>query len=316
MLQLTYLQIMQPRKDAELFNAYVEKQKSMLKFMMANPQAAFSDTLVKTLYNNNPLARMAVPKISDYEKLNMDRAVQIYKDEFGSADGYHFFIVGNIKPETAIPLLETYLGSIPANNKTAAYKDNGVRPISGNKKLEFRKGKEKKSMILEIYTGEIAYSEDLALKTKAVAEVLNIKVIEELREKMGAIYGGGFNGSLSKEPYERYSLQLALPCGPENVDKLIAAANEEIKNIKEKGPDAKDLDKVKSQWIEKYKTDVKENKFWIEKMQSSIFWGRDKDRILNYENYINKLTPADIQETAKKLFTGNNQFISVLYPES
>lgn len=316
MLQLTYLQIMQPRKDEGLFNAYKDKSNSMLQFIMGNPQAAFADTVVKVLYDNNPLARMAIPKKADFDKINLDRAIQIYKDEFGSADGYHFFIVGNVKSETALPLLETYLGSIPSKNKIVAFKDNGVRPIKGNKEVKVYKGKEKKSLIMEIFTGEIPYSEDLALKTKAVSEILNIKVIEELREKMGAIYGGGFNGSLAKEPYERYSIQLALPCGPENVDKLIAAANAEIQNLKDKGPDAKDLDKVKSQWREKYKTEIKENKYWLEKMTGSIFWGRDKDRVFNYETYLDKLTPADIQETAKKLFTGNNQFVSILYPES
>jgi zinc protease len=316
MLQLTYLQIMQPRKDAALFKAFIEKQKTMLQFIMSNPQAAFSDTMVKSLYDNNPLARMVIPTAADFEKLNMDRAVEVYSNEFGSADGYHFFIVGNINVETAIPLLETYLGSIPSKGTAAAFKDNGVRPVKGTKELKVHKGKEKKSLILEIFSGDMPYSEDLAIKTQAVSEILNIKVIEELREKMGAIYGGGFNGRLSKEPYERFSIQLALPCGPENVDKLIAAANDEIKNLKEKGPDAKNLEKVKNQWIEKYKTDVKENKFWSEKMQSAIFWGRDKKRILNYEEYVNKLTPADIQQAAQKLFSTGNQFTAILYPES
>lgn len=316
MLQLTYLQIMEPRKDAALFNAFKDKNAAMLQFIMGNPQAAFADTMVKTLYNNNPLARMVIPRKSDFDKIDLDRSIAIYKDEFGSADGYHFFIVGNVKPETALPLLETYLGSIPSKNKEVAFKDNGVRPITGNNELKVHFGKEKKSMIMEIFSGEIAYTEDLSMQARAVSEILNIKVIEELREKMGAIYGGGFNANVAKEPYSRYSIQLALPCGPENVDKLIAAANEEIKNLKEKGPEAKDLDKVKSQWREKYKTEIKENKYWAEKMTSAIFWNKDKDHILNYEAYLDKLTPADVQATAKKLFTGNNQFVSVLYPES
>ena len=284
--------------------------------MLSNPRAAFFDTSIKTLYDFNPLARMVFPRVADYEKIDLDRSLEIYKNEFGSADGYHFFIVGNIKPEVAMPLLETYLGSIPVSNKTAAVKDNGVRPTKGSKELKLKKGKEKQSLILAVYTGEIPYSEDLALKTQALSEVLNIKVIEELREKMGAIYGGGFNSTVAKEPYERYSIQLQLPCGPENVDKLLAAAGEEIKSIKEKGPETKDLDKVKSQWHEKHITDVKENKYWSGRMESVLFWGRDQDRVLNYDNYIQQLTPADIQETAKKLFNGNNQFVSVLYPES
>jgi zinc protease len=316
MMQLTYLKITKPRNDEGLFNAYKQKQMTMLQFMSSNPQMAYMDTTIKILYNNNPLAASPIPKAADFDNLNLSRVLDIYRDEFSSADGYHFFIVGNVNPETAIPLIETYLGSLPVSNKVAAYKDNGVRRIKGDKEITVKKGTEKKSMIMAIYWGEIPYSEDLALKAQAVAEVLNIKVIEDLREKMGGIYTGGFNGNVVKEPYEYYSMQLNLPCGPENVDKLLAAAKEEIKTLKANGPDQKDLDKVKSQWREKHITDVKENKYWNSKMQSVLFWGRDKDRALNYQNYVDKLTPADVKETANKLFDNGNQFISVLYPES
>ena len=50
-------------------------------------------------------------------------------------------------------------------------------------------------------------------------------------------------------------------------------------------------------------------------LESVIFWGRDKDRVLNYESYIDKLTVSDIQAAAKKLFDGKNEFTAVLYPE-
>ena len=316
MLQLVNLYITQPRKDEELFKAYKEKQITMLQNMMSSPRFAYIDTTIKTLYDNNPLARMAIPHESDFDKINLDRALEIYKNEIGCADGYHFFIVGNIDPEVAIPLLETYIGSLPSNGKTPVVTDNGVRPIKGVRKLEIRKGKEKQSLILAIYSGEVPYSEDLALKAQALTEVLNIKVIEELREKMQAIYGGGFNGAVSKEPYQRYSIQVQLPCGPENVDKLITATAGLIKAVKDNGPETKDLDKVKSQWHEKHVTDLKENKFWETQLENVLFFGRDKDRVLNYDNYINKITPADVQETAKKLFDGKNEFISILYPES
>jgi zinc protease len=316
MMQYTYLKMTQPRRDEGLYNAFKEKQMTMVQYMMSNPQAAFMDTTIKTLYENNPLARMVIPRAADFERLNLDRVMEIYRNEFGTADGYHFFIVGNVKAETAVPLIETYLGSLPSLNKPTAFTDNGVRRTKGVKEIKVKKGTEKKSLIMAVYWGELPYSEDLALKTQAVAEVLNIKVIEELREKMGAIYGGGFNATMVKEPYEYYTLQLNLPCGPENVDKLLAAANEEIAALKAKGPDVKDLDKVKNQWREKNITDVKENKYWTGKLQSVLFNGRDEDRVVNFQNYVDKLTPADVQETAKKLFDGKNQFVSILYPES
>jgi zinc protease len=168
---------------------------------------------------------------------------------------------------------------------------------------------------MAMHHGDIKYSEDLALKASALSEILNIKVIEDLREKLGSIYGGGFYATVSKEPYERYSIVMQLPCGPENVDKLLKAADEEIENLKTKGPEAADLDKVKSQWYEKHRTNLKENGYWSGKLEEVLFWGRDKNHVLNYDKWIDALKPVDIKETAAKLFSGN-EFISVLNPES
>lgn len=315
MMQLLYLRMMQPRKDADLFAAYRDKQKSQLQFLSANPQVSFVDTTYSVLFNNNPLANSPIPKPQHFDAISLDRAMSIYANEFSTADGYHFFIAGNVDEKTLLPLIETYIGSLPTANKATAFKDNGVRPIDGKKEIKYKKGSEPQSLILAIYTGEAPYTEDFALRTQAVSEILNIKVIEELREKLGGIYGGGFQASVEKEPYANYSMALYLPCGPENVDKLLAAAKEEINNIKTKGPAAKDLEKVKTQWHEKHRTKLKENGYWLGQMEQILFWGKDSKYTLDYDKWIDKLTTADVQNTAKILFNGKNEFISVLYPE-
>ena len=315
MLQLLNLYMTAPRRDEALFKAYKNKQITSLEFMTSNPRVAFFDTTVKTLYENNPFARMVIPKTADFDNINMDRALEIYRNEFSSADGYHFFITGNVKPQFALQMIETYLGSLPTHKVVPNFKDNGVRPISGNHLFTFHKGTEKQSIIFGVYAGQIAYSEDLALKVQALAEVLNIKVIEELREKMGGIYSGGYSGTVSKNPYERFSMILQLPCGPENVVKLMKAASSEQDSIKLVGPTVTDVEKVKSQWKQKHLISIKENSYWNETLEGVLFWGKDKDRIINFDSYVDKLTPSDIQETAGKVFNGNNQFLSVLYPD-
>src|SRR6185312_2458794 len=77
MLQLMNLCITQPRIDEGLFNAYKERQIPMVENIASNPRAAFVDTTVKTLYNNNPLAKMVFPRVADFSKLNLDRSLEI-----------------------------------------------------------------------------------------------------------------------------------------------------------------------------------------------------------------------------------------------
>lgn len=316
MMQLLYLKLMEPRKDEGLFGAFVKKQKMQLQFLSANPQVSFIDTLFGTLYDHNPLAQEPIPKPEHFDDIKLDRALEIYKNEMGDADGYHFFIVGNIDEKTAKPLIETYLGSLPKSGDAPSFKDNGVRPIPGVHTLKYYKGQEQKSMILGFTYGEARYSEDFALKAAALAEILNIKVIEELREKLGGIYGGGYYANVEKEPYENYTIGLRLPCGPENVDKLIAAADEVVNTIRKNGPEQKDLDKVKSQWHEQHRESIEKNSYWAGKMQNVLVWGRSKDHVLDYDAWIDKLTVKDIQDVANRIFNNENSFTGILYPES
>lgn len=317
MMQLLYLKLTEPRVDKGLFEAYKKKQIMQLQFLSANPTISFIDTAITDLYGNNPLAQAPIPKPEHFEAIDLNRAVEIYKKELRGADGYHFFIVGNIDAQEALPLIQTYLGGLPKTNVIPSFKDNGVRPIDvdGSKTLKYYKGSEPKSMIISLIYGEASYSEDFELKVEALGEILNIRVIEELREKLSGIYGGGYRASVEKEPYENYSLVLQLPCGPENVDKLLSAADEVVNEIKKDGPKQEDLDKVKSQWREKHKENLEKNSYWAGKLQSVMFWDKSKNNALSYNDWISKLTVKDIQKTANMVFGDKSDtYTAILYP--
>jgi zinc protease len=166
-----------------------------------------------------------------------------------------------------------------------------------------------------VYSGNIAYSESLALHTEMLSEILNIKIIEELREKIGGIYGGGINGSVSKYPYEGYTMALQLPCGPENVDKLTTAANAEIEKIKQQGPEQKDLDKVKKSLLEKYAVNSKDNRYWSNVLQGIYFSENDPETVLNYTKIVNEVSIEDIRKAAGLVLNNSNIIHAVLYPE-
>ncbi len=315
MLQLMYLYFTNIRKDEALFNGWKEKQKSQVQFMMADPTTAFIDSVYKVLYAGNPLAPSAIPSAEDFNKINLDRSLTIFKELTADANGFVFILVGNVDVEAMKPILATYIGGLPSKGGIGKMIDNGVRIVKGNKELNFYKGKEQKSFIFNVFSGEVPYSEDLALKTEMLNEILNIKIIEELREKIGGIYGGGIGGSISKYPFEGYTLALQLPCGPENVDKLTKAANEEIEKIKTNGPEQKDLDKVKKSLLEKNSTNIKENRYWSNILQGIYFTNNDPQRISSYTQLVSDVKIEDIKKTANLLFDGQNTVKAVLFPE-
>jgi zinc protease len=268
------------------------------------------------MYANDPRAPIAVPRPEYFDNINLNRAMQIYKERVGDVTGMHFVIIGNIDIPKMKPLVEQYLGALPANGKKQAFKDNGLRPAKGKVDLNVYKGKEEKSLILAMHSGEVPYSEDLNMNAEAISEILNIRIIEELREKIQGIYSGGTNGGLNKIPYPSFQFFIQLPCGPEKVDTLLLAMNTEIENLKKKGPSEADMQKVKEQWIEQNKEAMKENGTWLNKMLELNFPGADVNRFLKYPEFVNKLTAKGVQDAANVLLNNKNVVTAVLRPEA
>ena len=314
-LQLVNLYFTQPRKDETLFKSFITKNKGMLQFIKGNPQVFFQDTLMKIVYNNNPWVS-AVPTEEEFNNLNADKALAIYKQIFGNADGMHFTLVGNIDLGKAKPLLEKYLGSLPATPAEHLYKDNNIRPVKGVVEANIKKGKEAKSLITLLWSGETEYSLEENMALKALIDVLNITVIEKLREELGSMYSGGLSGSIQKRPYVHYTVSANIPTGPESVDKLTNALLDIIKNAQEKGVEQKDLNKVKETWKKHYRSQLQENTYWLDNLSQAFIDQNNPERILDYEQRVDALTLADVQKAARKFLNMNNYVKAVLYPEN
>jgi zinc protease len=121
---------------------------------------------------------------------------------------------------------------------------------------------------------------------------------------------------LSKIPYGNYSIGVTLPTGPENVDKVIAATFAEIEKIQRDGPEAADLDKVKSNWIQNHRRSLRENGYWLGHLQSALSEGTDPGAILQVEKQVQALNADDIRAAARRYFNEQNYVQVVLNPET
>ena len=314
MFQLLNLYVKEPRKDSTLYKSVIQRGKAQVAMLGANPQVAFIDTLTKVLYSNNPLAPTAVPKIENFDKIDLDRSLAIYKERLGDVGGMHISIVGSFDEKEMISLLEKYVAGLPATGKSS-FTDNKVKLFTGTNEFRFKKGKEDKSLIIGILHGEIPYSESTALKFSGLGDAMNIIITEEMREKIQGIYGGAASIEYNKIPTGRFQFVLQLPCGPAKVDTLIAAFNHELKKMAESGVAQSYVDKVKKAWLEKYKIDAKTNEYWLSVLQSINRGETTADRILNAEKYFNGLTAGDIKEAAMIVQKASGKMIAVQMPE-
>ena len=314
MLQMLWLRFDSVRRDEGLFRSFIGKRVEAARNRLGEPGARFGDTVVAALYNNHPRAPKPL-RPEEYAQIDLDRSIAIYRERFSSARGLTFVMVGSFDIAKIKPLLATYLGSLPTHDIPVGWRDVGLRPVTGVVKRAVYSGSEPKSTISLTFTGKAEFSQREQMRMQALVEVLNLRIVEVLREKLSLIYGGSASGAISRIPYGSYSLSLTLPTGPESVDKVLGATFEEFERLKREGPTAADLEKVKQNWNQNYRRALRENGFWLGRIQSSLMDGTDPRSILTHEARVAALSAAEVQEAARRYLDNNNYVQVVLYPQ-
>lgn len=314
MFQAVYLRFTPPRQDPNLFTAYISRMQDLSKNSMAKPESIFSNTVAATIYNNHPRLSLT-PKPEDFAHVDMNRSAAIYNERLGSAKGLTFIVVGSFQIEKIKPMIATYLASLPTGDIPLAYRDLNIRPVTGVVKKDVYSGSEPKSQVSLMFTGPAQYSKEENMRFHAMIEVMNIRIIDILREKLTLIYGGSMSGTIERIPYQNYRLSASFPCGPENVDKVVAAAFGEIEKLKQQGPTLEELNKVKLNWVTNQKIAIRTNEQWLSYLQEATLYNTDPADILTLEKRTNALTVEDIKQAANRYLTTDNYVQVVLYPE-
>jgi zinc protease len=222
------------RRDEDLFKSFIGKQVEAARNRLAQPGARFGDTVVGRAVQQ-PSARPAPAAPEEYGQISLERSIAIYRERFSSAKDLTFVMVGSFDPVKLKPLLATYLGSLPTPEIPVAWRDVGLRPVKGVVKRAVYSGSEPKSTVSLTFTGKAVLGSG-ANAPAGLVEVLNIRIIDVLREQLSLIYGGSAGGGLGRIPYGNYTLSVTLPTGPESVDKVLAATFAEFERLKREGP--------------------------------------------------------------------------------
>jgi len=314
LLQLVHLYFTAPRKDKDAFESYKTRQKQLYANLGADPQIFFNVEFQKLMTQNHPRGG-SLPKPENFDQINLDRSQQIYKERFANAADFIFLFVGAVNEATLKPLLEKYIGSLPAQAKKENFKDLGIRPPYRMVDTVFTKGTEPQSQVNIVFTTPAVFNPAEQYALVSLGELLSIKLVEKLREEKGGVYGVGAYGSMAKLPYPNASFTISFPCAPENVDSLTRAALDELKKIMEQGVNAEDLEKVREQQKRKLEVDLKQNNFWMNSLYEALFNNNNPADILKKQKNIEGLNPKMIQDAARKYINFSQYIRAVLKPE-
>ncbi len=311
-LQLLYLRFTQPREDNDIWQSTIAQNKAFLANKGLDPGSVFQDTILKVLNNNN--FRQMPAKLPDYNQVSLNKAYSFYKTLFADASDYTFIMVGSFKVDAVKPLLAKYLGGLPSGGGKGAFKVVESKTPAGQITKTVYKGIADKSSVRLVFSGDYNYNEANNLQMEALEEVLNIKLIERLREKESGVYSPGVSVSYNKLPFGWYKVTIYFSCAPANVNKLIAATMEEINKIKQSGAQPVDIQKFKAEQTRSTEVEMKENSFWSGLLYRSALYNENPDRVLTYLHNLDQVTVESTKATARQ-YLGNNLIKFILLPE-
>jgi zinc protease len=188
-------------------------------------------------------------------------------------------------------------------------------PPKGKMEKTIKKGVEPKAAVSLKWTGPFEFNRMSRFQMNALMKLMSIKLRENLREDKGGVYGVGANPKLTHYPESAYEITVGFSCAPDNAEKLIAAALDEINDVKKNGCNEKNLLKVKETFLRERELALKENAFWMSAISQSAMNGENISELLEYNKWVDGLKGEDFKVWAEKYFNMNEYKRFVLQPE-
>ncbi|MDE6112591.1 MAG: insulinase family protein, partial [Bacteroidales bacterium] len=302
LLQINYLTFTAPRKDLRACRSLVSKLKTRYRLLKASPNYVFSDTLLRVASNYDPRVNFLLSE-SQLEQIDADRAYAIFREQFANAGSFHFYLVGSFQiDDSLLSLLETYLGSLPAQAEERHWRDISTPMPTAKTEFELEMGADEQSMVGLVFT--MPYNWDLPTRQSLsfFSDLMEIKLLEKIREEMGGVYSPAVRIELERYPKTEASFIILFGCDPQRTDEITEAVLEQIRLLIKEGPTETDLNKVKETHKRSFEKNLGSNEFWLSMMMQADYIGTDLDGLdkdIQFQR-IENLKAKTIQKTLKK----------------
>lgn len=301
MFQLLYLRFTSPRMDEEKFESILNQNLANVDKICKNPNKIIQDSIDFITSNYSPRTQPLCRKY--LESLKMEKMYEIYKERFGNAADFTFFIVGNVDAKDLKPLVEKYLGSLPTSDKREDWVDNNVRSPKGIvKKVIPIKMETPKSLVVTSFRHEMPYNLHDMYCNNVLRGILDVRYTENIREKEGGTYGVSVNSEASKEPVPIYTMTMTFNCDPDKADHLKSLIYAEIEKVKKEGVTQDEINNITKNLLKDFEQSKPHNSYWLSVITTYYIYDINNNDPAQFVDILKNMTPEDIKDFADRMF--------------
>lgn len=314
MLQQLYLYVTEPNRHEAAFTDWLRQEKANLQRRNSRSGSGFYDLVNAELLG----VEQHEVTLSDLERIQLDRALEIYKEVFSNAGRFMFVIAGDFEVEDIRPLLLRYLGNLPAGSGnaptgTVAKDHQKITPQRGLHKT-FYAGKEGYYICVS-YLGNYDYDEQTNVKLDVIQQYLHRILIAKSKDA-GLYWMIMMRGEYNDSYYRFMTVESLKDLAA--MEKVEATVKHEVAKLREQGPD--------TTYFRNTILDLKSGLLRLLEQPSGYSWGNylveqhkkggDLTAINRRLKLLGKMTPNDIREAACKYLTDDYLSIIKMLPES
>ena len=280
----------------------------------ATPEYQFSKYLTDNLFKAP--SKDALTK-EDILAADRDAIIAMVRGMLSNAADYTFVFTGNIDPATFKPMLEQYIATLPADaaNASKSYQ------VNTDFELALGSATNESSMAMETpqtwaFIGvfaEMPYTAKNKAMTSIAAQILSKRLLNKVREEMGATYSIGAQGAMTRTGKVNTIFQIAFPMKPEMKKEVLDEIHKMVNEMTTEVSDA-DINPIKEYMVKNANESLSKNDDWTSAMTATSING--VQTFTNAVETLESITDKDVKEFMKEILKQNNYRTIILDPES
>jgi zinc protease len=312
LFELIYLTFTQPRIEADVVQALLDQHRTSLVQRSENPEAVFYDEVSRIMYDND--FHFTSMQLADLEKVDIAVARRFLARALNPAD-YTFVFTGNLDMAVLRSYAETYLASIPPKENWNSFTDIKInRPQKISKNVY--KGREEKSIVYQAWFMPGTFNIEDSIAATVLSEYLDIKLTDEIREKLGGVYSIGVGSALSSlPPPGEWTMETQFYCDPGRAEEVGAAVIRQIELVAQGTIDRDTFTRAAEALKKAHENAMQRNSFIANYYANlAVIFNQPLNTLDKRPDLYAAVKPEDIQNICRQLLPRGPAQV-ILYPE-
>jgi zinc protease len=317
-LELAYLMLTDPVIEPAALDQWKTAQLQAIAQRQAVPQGVFQEMLADSVFpagdaRQRPLTAEQVQRLTAKD-------VQAWLKRLVAESPMEVAVVGDITIDKAMPLVETFVGSLPARERI------GSGTLASQRRLERTGGprtaertvatQTKQAIVLSGFFGADATNlRDVRLLNLA-SRVLTMRMNKVIREEKQLVYSIGAR-SAPATAWPGYGLFFAnAPTDTAKVPALISTIGEIYDAFAKEGPTADELGIATKQIFNTFEQQLQDPGYWTVQLGTLSYRDRKLDDIMSTKEAYGAFTSADVREAFARYYKPDSTMVFSVLPKA